>query len=540
MHPQYDAIVIGAGLNGLAASAALGRAGKRVVLVERGPTPGGEARAMQFAEGFRAAPLALDPGWIPPMVAKGLGLRLEGQLVPSETTTAVRTGPGWLSLAAEPSRAADAIRQHSPRDAERWPGFALRLKRIAGVLETLYQMPAPDIDTTSIRELVSLLGVGRKVRGLGREDMTEFLRIMPMAIQELVDDTFECEPLKAAIAAAGVQDIRQGPRSGGTSFVMLHHLVGAVPGSIRGRPAWKTGPNGLAGVFEHAARGAGVNIRTGVEVQRIMVQDDRVAGIVLSGDEEITAPVVISTLDPVQTLLRLVDPVWLEPDFLNAVQNIKLRGCRATALFALDELPDPSFGDGVVSLTPDTVSLERACDAAKYGEVSETPHITFTVPTLRWPDLAPPGKHVMVAHVQYVPYGAAGGGSREAGENTQASGNGQEELDFERPVRPTGSDLADRVTRMIDEAIPGFAARVLHRVCHTPADLEQRFGITQGAVTHGELTLDQILFMRPVPGWGRHATPISGLYLGGAGTHPGPGILGGPGWLAARRALPQT
>lgn len=540
MQNLYDAIVLGAGLNGLVAAAALGRAGKKVVLVDRGPAPGGEARAMQFAEGYRAAPLALDQGWVPPMVAKGLGLDLTGNLLSPQSSTSVRAGNEWLTLAFDPTQAADAIRRYSPRDADRWPAFARLLKGITGVLETLYQMPAPDIDTTSIRELLPLLGLGRQVRALGREHMTELLRIMPMAVQELVDDTFEHESLKAAIAAAGVQDIRQGPRSGGTAFVMLHHLVGAPAGAIRGRPAWRTGPNGFANLFEDAARAAGVNIRTGVQVERIVVRDDRVHGIALSDGEEIAAPIVISTLDPVRTLLGLVDPVWLEPDFLNAVQNLKLRGCRATALYALDGLPGGGFGDGVVSLTPDTVSLERAYDAAKYGQVSQTPHVVFTVPTLRWPDLAPQGKHIMVAHVQYVPWTGGGtvdgGGRREAG-GAPPAGVQQQELRFDQSERPASSDLPERVTRLIDDAVPGFAGRVRHRVFHTPDDLEARFGITQGAVTHGELTLDQILFMRPMPGWGRHTTPIAGLYLGGAGTHPGPGIVGGPGWLAARRAL---
>jgi phytoene dehydrogenase-like protein len=346
--------------------------------------------------------------------------------------------------------------------------------------------------------------------------MVEFFRVLPMAIQELVDDTFESEPLKAAIAAAGIQDLRQGPRSGGTAFVMLHHLVGAAKGSIRGRPAWRQGPNALANAIEDAARGAKVSIRTGTDVARITVKDDRVTGIALASGEEITAPVVLSTLDPARTLLGLVEPVWLDPEFLHAVGNIKFRGCRATALFALDSLPDQPFGDGVVSLTPDTVSLERAYDAAKYGGMSQTPHVEFAVPTLRWPDLAPQGKHVVVAHVQYVPYRSAGNG---------------------KPDATAVIDLPDQVTRMLDQAIPGFAGRVKHRVFHTPNDLEQRFGVTQGAVTHGELTLDQILFMRPVPGWGRHAMPVDGLYLGGPGTHPGPGILGGPGWLAAKRVL---
>jgi phytoene dehydrogenase-like protein len=342
-----------------------------------------------------------------------------------------------------------------------------------------------------------------------------------MAVQELVDDWFESEPLKAAIAAGGVQDIRQGPRSGGTSFVLLHHLVGAAPGAIRGRPYWRKGTNALANQIEDVARAAKVTIRTGTGVARIVVRDDRVAGVALDTGEEIGAPVVVSTLDPAHTLLGLVDPVWLDPEFLHAVGNIKFRGSRATALFALDGAPDGGFSDGVVSLTRTTDGLERAYDAAKYGEISETPHVELSVPTARWPDLAPQGKHVVVAHVQWLPFGSD---SRAGGQSDGRSDS-----------RSVG--LAERVLALINHAMPGFAARVRHQTFLTPDDLAARYGLTEGAVTHGELTLDQILFMRPVPGWGRHAMPIPGLYLGGPGTHPGPGVLGGPGWLAVRRVL---
>ena len=507
MGHAFDAIVIGAGLNGLVASAALGRAGLRVLLLERGPATGGEARAMQFAEGYRASPLSLDAGWLPPVVARGLGLRPE--LIASETSAAVLLGNGErLTVARDAGRAAQAIGAHSARDAERWPAFVTKLGKIAGFLETLYQLPPPDIDTTSLRELFPLVGVARKMRGLGREDMTDLLRILPMAVQELVDDTFEGEALKALIAAGGVQDIRQGPRSGGTSFVLLHHLVGATEGSIRGRPAVKQGPNVLANAIEDVARAAKVSIRTGTDVAEIVVRDDRVAGVALASGEEITAPVVLSTLDPASTI-RKVDPVWFDPDFLHAVQKIKFRGVRATALFAMDGLPDTTGLDGVVSCTPTTVALEKAYDASKYGENSERPHVEFSVPTLRWPDLAPAGKHVVVAHAQWM----------AARSNT------------------SDGSIADLVTHVLDESMPGFASRIRHRSVLSPRQLAERYGLTEGAVTHGELTLDQIMFMRPVPGSGQYAMPVAGLYLGGAGAHPGPGVLGGPGWLAARRVL---
>ena len=510
MSHAFDAIVIGAGLNGLVASAALGRAGLRVLLLERGPATGGEARAMQFAEGYRASPLSLDSGWLPPVVSRGLGLRPD--LVASETSATLLTGGGArLAIARDVTRASETIRALSARDSERWPGFVTQLGTIASFLEALYQLPPPDIDTTSFSEILPLLGVARKFRGLGRDDMTELLRVLPMAVQELVDDSFESEPLKALIAAGGVQDIRQGPRSGGTSFVLLHHMVGTTAGSIRGRPAVRQGPNVLANSIEEVARGAKVSIRTGTDVAQIVVRDDRVAGVALASGEEITAPVVLSTLDPARTLLGLVDPVWFDPDFLQAVRKIKFRGIRATALFAMDGLPDTTGLDGVVSCTPTTVALEKAYDAAKYGETSERPHVEFSVPTLRWPDLAPAGKHVVVAHIQYVADRRIGGTADGA--------------------------LGDIVTRVLEDSLPGFASRVRHRTLLTPRDLAERYGLTEGAVTHGELTLDQIMFMRPVAGSGQYAMPIAGLYLGGAGAHPGPGVLGGPGWLAARRIL---
>jgi len=228
--------------------------------------------------------------------------------------------------------------------------------------------------------------------------------------------------------------------------------------------------------------------------------------VVLESGEEIATPAVLSTLDPVRTLLGLVDPVWLDPEFLHAVQNIKFRGATTFVLYALDALPDTKglaqeALTGVLSLTGNTTDLEQAADAAKYGRPSEKPHVEVTIPTLRWPDLAPAGKHVAVARAQW------------------------------------GAVSADSVTAAIEAAMPCFTSRVLHRVPLTPKDIEQQFGLTEGAVTQGEMTLDQILFMRPVPGWGRHAMPIAGLYLGGAGTHPGPGVVGGPGWLAAKALL---
>ncbi len=514
---RFDAIVIGAGVNGLTAAATLGRAGRRVLVLEATEAIGGQARLIDFAPGFRA-PLSADTGWLPPSVAKGLGVDVAS--VAPAVAVAVAHDGGFRSLAVDAGRAAAAIREHSSRDAQRWPGFTARLAKLTGFLGALYQSPPPDVDAASFSDLASLLALGRKFRALGRDDMTELLRVLPMSVQDFLEDELETPWLRAAIGAGGIRDIRQGPRSGGTSFVLLHYLLGAATGSVRARPWWRDGPDAYVNAVERVARAAGVTVRTGAAVERISVDDDAVTGVVLAGGEEIAASTVISTTDPASTFLELIDPVWLDPELLRAIANIKYRGCTAVVQYAVDRLPDeatlgPDALASVVSLSPHLDALERAYDHAKYHEVSAAPHIELTSPTVRWPALAPAGKHIITAHVQYAP--------TEPGDGAWSS---------ERC-----KDFGDRVTALIANMLPSFEQTVLHRLVLAPRYLAGRCGLAGGALTHGELTLDQILFMRPVPGLSRYATPVNGLYLGGAGSHPGPGVVGGAGWLAARAAL---
>jgi phytoene dehydrogenase-like protein len=518
----FDVIVIGGGANGLVAASCLGKAGRRVLLLEKSDVPGGQGGVVEFAAGFRAAPLGIDPGWLPSKIASGLGLSgLESVATDTPLTVAIEPG-AFLTLSRDASRAAAAIGAHSKSDAAKWGNFTTQLRSLAGFLEVLYQAPAPDVDIRSFGELLPLLNLGMKFRALSKQDMIEFLRTLPLSACELLDDWFECAPLKAAVAAGGIQDVQQGPRSGGTGFVLLHHLVGTKAGAVRGRIPWRSGPGAFTEAALDAAKRFGVTVRNASPVAGILVRDDAAAGVVLEGGEEIAAKAVLSTADPATTFLDWVDPVWLDPEFVHAVSNIRHRGCTAFVLYALEALPEfPGLSSkdalsGILSLTPDLVALERAADAAKYGAVSERPHVELTVPTLLWPALAPNGKHVAVARVQYAPYRLNAGVSWDAARMNA---------------------LADGVTAMIEAISPGFRSRVLHRAAWSPRDLEERFGLREGAASQGELGLDQILFMRPVAGWGRHATPIAGLYLGGSGTHPGPGILGGAGWLAAERLL---
>jgi phytoene dehydrogenase-like protein len=514
----FDAIVLGGGPNGLVAAITLARAGKRVLVLER-DTLADQSALVDFAPGYRAPLTYSDAGWVPPAVLRATGIGAPTMTSPTVGVSVARDG-GFLSMPCDAHAAAGVIKGYSSRDAARWSAFAERLGKLASFLGTLYELPPPDVGATSLGELASLIGVGRKFRALGRSDMIELLRVMPMSVQDLVGDEFESETVKAAVGAGGVRDLRQGPRSGGTTFNLLHYLIGAPPGSVRARGWWRESPGAFIAAAESAARAAGVTIRTNAPVARILVKDDVVTGVALANGEEISARIVVSTADPTRTLLGMVDPVWLDPDFLLAVNNIKYRGSTAIVHYALDRLPDVAGLDAqalasIVSLTPHLDVIERAYDAAKYGAVSETPHVELSVPTLRWPSLAPDGKHIVVAHARYVPREPKSGAW----------------------TRETADAFGDVVTRTISNALPGFAERVTHRAVLTPADLEERFGATDGAMTHGELTLDQILFMRPVPGWGRHAMPVHGLYLGGWGAHPGPGIIGGAGLLAARAAL---
>jgi phytoene dehydrogenase-like protein len=435
----------------------------------------------------------------------------------------VAAGPGdFLSLSRDPAAASATIRRRSAADAERWPAFVDLVHELAGFLSVLYQRPAPDIGASGLGELAAMAGLGRRLRALGGDRMVDLLRVLPMPVQELLDDRFDSSLLKAAIGAGGVQGICQGPRSGGTSFVLLHHLVGAPRGVMRGRGHWPRGPEDLAIALAGAARARGVTIRTDARVERILVRDDRVTGVALAGGERLPAPLVLSTASPARTLLGLVDPVWLDPEFLLAVRNIRYRGVESRVVFALDAMPEfPGLPHqsqalaGVLSLTPSLDALERAFDAAKYGVESPAPAVEVTFPSIAAPALAPEGKHVMVARVQYTPYSLRDGVWDE----------------------PRAAALGDRVQSAVAAVAPGFADRIIRRVVLTPADLEARFGLPEGATSHGELGLDQILFMRPLAGLGRHATPVAGLYLAGAGTHPGPGIAGGAGWLSARRAV---
>lgn len=525
--PTHDVIVIGGGVNGLVTAAYLAKAGRRVLVLERREAPGGLAVTETVAPGFQLDTLGHDAGWVPPEIVRDLdlgnhGLRL---VVPEASVFAPSPEGASLVLWTDPAKTAQEIGKLSSVDAAAWPAFTSRLAKLAGFLETMYGVTPPRVPNPSGHDLLTLLALGRKLRGLGADDMIELLRVLPMSVAEWLDDTFANDLLKGTIGASGITRILQGPRSAGTAFVLLHHHVGRPAGAIRASHLVVGGVGALGRALAAAVSGFGAEIRTAAPVRRggIRVRNGRVTGVVLESGEEINGTLVVSSADPHHTVFDLVDPGEFEPDFLRAVHNIKFRGAAATVSYGLAELPKftarSGNGDahlhGAISIAPSLNYLERAYDDAKHGGVSRQPYLEARIPSLLDPGLAPGGRHVMTVQVQYAPYHLKNGTWDEVANNR----------------------LGDLVTDALTAVAPNFRNAVLHRHVVTPKDLEERYGLSEGSAYHGELTLDQIFFMRPVPGWAQYRLPVGGLFLCGAGTHPGGGIAGASGRNAAREIL---
>jgi phytoene dehydrogenase-like protein len=443
----------------------------------------------------RAASSEAQSGWIPPRVARDLRLDRHGLRIdrPDPWISVPLPDGRHLELWGDVARSAEAIRAVSPSDAAKWPAFCERMARLARLLETVYAAPPPDPMSRELGELARLAGLGLRARRLGRQGLEDLLRLLPMSVADFLDDWFETDALKAALGAAGVLHLQQGPRSGGTAFRLLHHHVGSPAGVFRAPRS------NLAGVL---AELPGVERRRDARVARITVRDGRAAGVVLASGEEIAASVVVSGADPRRTLLDLVDPAWLDPELARAVRNIRCRGVVAKVALILDRAP----GFSTLALAPSLDALERAYDEAKYGRVSTRPYLEA------WSG-APlaDGRHRVEVHVQYAPYVLAEG----------------EWSDVRRAA------LGDLVVELLSPHLPGVAERTVL----APPDLEEAHGWPEGQAHHAELALDQLLWMRPVPALARYATPIEGLYLCGPSMHPGGGIAGAAGANAARVIL---
>jgi len=523
MTRTYDVVVIGAGLNGLAAAAQLAKSGKRVLVLERRTAVGGSFAAEELLPGFRIDPVTDDFGYLSPELVRELNLARHGlDLLPPDASLHAPSLDGRsLTLWRDTSRTVAGIAAFSKQDAVRWSPFIARMAKFAGFLQQLYSVQAPR-PSGGIRDLLELATVGRKLRGLGRTDMVELLRVLPMSIDELLDDEFETVLLKGMLGVGGVFGIHQGARAAGTAFVFLHHHVGAEPGTFRMRQRARGGVAGVADAFANAAKAAGVEIRTQAQVTRIITRNGHVTGVI-TNDEEIATTRVISSADARTTLLGLTGAEFFDPELTREVGNVRYRGVTARVHFALDAIPQFKDADaeslrGVISIAPSLEYIERAYDAVKYGGISQQPILEVLIPSLIDPTAAPAGKHVMSVNVQYAPY----------------------HLRDRNWDKQTCDALGDQVVRMLNDHAPQFASSILARRVISPAELDAEYGMPEGSIDHGELGLDQILFMRPVPGWSRYRTPVEGLYLCGSGTHPGRSITGAAGRLAARAVSADT
>lgn len=516
-----DVVVIGGGHNGLIAATFLAKAGFKPLVLERTEHVGGCARTTEIARGFHVPTLA-HAAAIDPAIVRSLALERHGlQIIRPDAAICAPTLDGRaLTLWRDRTRAAQEIRAFSPRDADRYPRFLDSVARISGVLGAVLEQPPPSIDAPAATDLLELLKAGRRFRALGQADAYRLIRWLPMPVADLVGEWFESEPLRATIAASGLVGSFLGPRSAGSAAALLLQAAGDGHAAASGWFA-KGGPGALAAALASAAQEAGVDVRTSADVARIDVTEAGAVGVTLESGEHVAAHAVVSAVDPKRTFLTLVDPMHLEPEFVHRVQNIRANGTLAKVNYAVSTLPrftglavqtaNGASLSGRVRLAQGLDGVERAFDAAKYGTFADEPWIELTIPSVSDPGLAPVGQHVVSAYVQYAPY----------------------------RLRDTTWDaqrdrLADASTHVVDRYAPGFESSIVAREVITPADLESRYGLTGGHIFHGELALDQLFVARPLLGWARYATPVRNLFLCSSGTHPGTGLNGRSGALAAR------
>ena len=524
MTNSYDAILIGAGHNGLTTAAYLAKAGLKTLIVERRDILGGSVVTEEFAKGYRADS-CFHTGMLHPAVVRDLNLEY-GQtqvsvpasiFAPQPDGRRSPSGDSHLLLSPGLAQTTDSIARYSKADAKQWPAFVALLSKVAGFLNEVYSSPFPRVPKVDSSEASTLAQLGLKLRGLGKKDMIEALRLLPMSAVELLDEWFESDALKGALGAQAVHNLTQGPMGAGTAYNLVHQWVN---NNGLFKPVVKGGLGQLTQALARAAQAFGAEIRLSAEVGHILVKDGQAAGVVLTNGEEITARLVISNADPRRTFLHLVGPLELDPHFVWNVQNIKLRGATARIHLTLDGLPtftaapDANALRGVTVIAPSLNYLERAYDAAKYGEYSQKPYLEITLPTLSDPSLAPEGKHVMSIHAQFAPYHLKG-----------------KDWSVEREA------WGEAVMRTLSEYAPNLQSLISNSQILTPLDLERTYSLTEGNFNHGEMMLDQILFMRPIPGWHQYRTPIDNLYLCGSGVHPGGGVSGLCGRNAARQIL---
>ena len=520
---KYDAIIIGGGHNGLTTAAYLARAGKKVLVLERRHVLGGAAVTEEVFPGFKFSVCSYVVSLLRPEIIRDLDLPRHGlEILPLDGTFTPMPSGDYLWRVNDHGKTHREIARHSKLDAEAYDEFGKAMQAMCRFVKPILSMVPPDPATLNPKELMKLLFIGRRFQGMTSEDKYNQVQLMTMSAIDFLDQWFETDVLKATMSASGIIGTFLGVRSPGTAYVLLHHYMGEIDGAFRSWGFARGGTGAISYAIADAAREAGAEIRTQAPIAKIMVKNGKATGVVLANGDEIYANIISSSVDPRLTFTKFIQEGTLPSEFLEAVNRYKFRGSSGKVNLALDALPSfkcmPGPGPhlrGAISISPSVEYMERAYDDAKYGNFSRRPYIDMVIPTLTDPSIAPPGKHIMSCFVQYAPYKLRPG------------------LNWDDQKEAFG----DNVINTIAEYAPNIKDIILHRQVVTPLDLERDFGLSEGNIFQGELSLEQLFFLRPVPGWAQFRTPIKNLYMCGSATHPGGGIMGGPGRLAALEIL---
>jgi phytoene dehydrogenase-like protein len=519
---RYDAIIVGGGHNGLVAAAYLARAGRKTLVLEKRPLVGGAAVTEEVFPGFKFSVFSYVVSLLRPEIIRDLDLPAHGlHILPLESTVTPMDNGDYLASWADPDETRRELCRHSPRDADAAVVFGRLMHHMAMAVKPILAMVPPDPASLSPGDLAGLLRLGGHFRSLGAERFHALHKLMTMSSADYLDEWFEFDTLKATKSASGIIGTFLGPRSPGTAYVLLHHYMGELDGAFRAWGFQRGGTGAISESIAGAARAFGAEIRVDAAVERVLTRDGRATGVALTTGEEIAASTVVSGLDPRLTFTKLLDPKELPPALVEDIRRYKFRGSSGKVNLALAGLPDvtclPGKGPhlrGAMSVSPSVEYLERAYDDAKYGEFSSHPYMDIVIPSMIDPNMAPPGKHVMSIFVQYAPYALNGGWT-----------------DMKREA------FGDAVVRTLARYAPNIESLILHRQVLTPHDIERITGLSEGNIFQGELALQQLFFLRPSPEWAKYRTPIRGYWQCGAGTHPGGGIMGASGRLAALEIL---